>query len=66
MEIIKSMVYGGLIEAIASLGIVSSAAGADAATCKCFGFFLSAADYQKNLTSQYCEIISLTFSDSLL
>ncbi|XP_057469608.1 LOW QUALITY PROTEIN: membrane protein of ER body-like protein [Actinidia eriantha] len=32
LEIIKSMVYGGLIEAIASLGIVSSAAGADAAT----------------------------------
>ncbi|XP_057462676.1 membrane protein of ER body-like protein isoform X5 [Actinidia eriantha] len=31
LEIIKSMVYGGLIESIASLGIVSSAAGADAA-----------------------------------
>ncbi|KAH7853917.1 hypothetical protein Vadar_008055 [Vaccinium darrowii] len=32
VEIIKSMVYGGLIESITSLGIVSSAAGADAST----------------------------------
>ncbi|GFZ15994.1 hypothetical protein Acr_25g0004030 [Actinidia rufa] len=32
LEILKSMVYGGLIESIASLGIVSSAAGADATT----------------------------------
>ncbi|XP_057966011.1 membrane protein of ER body-like protein isoform X3 [Malania oleifera] len=31
-EILKSIVYGGLIESIASLGIVTSAAGADADT----------------------------------
>ncbi|KAL7003709.1 hypothetical protein U1Q18_004857 [Sarracenia purpurea var. burkii] len=32
LEIIKSLVYGGLIESLTSLGIVSSAAGADTAT----------------------------------
>lgn len=32
LEIIKSIVYGGLVESIASLGVVSSAAGSDAAT----------------------------------
>ena len=41
LDVIKSIVYGGLIESITSLGIVSSAAGADAATCKCL-IFLSA------------------------
>lgn len=34
IEVIKSVVYGGLGESIASLSIVSSAAGGDAATCK--------------------------------
>lgn len=43
VEIIKSMVYGGLIESITSLGIVSSAAGADASTCKSFRFSFSCA-----------------------
>lgn len=33
-EILKSIVYGGLLESITSLGVVSSAAGAGAATCK--------------------------------
>lgn len=33
-EILKSMVYGGLVESIASLGVVSSAAGGGAAACK--------------------------------
>lgn len=37
-EIIKSIVYGGLTEAITSLGIVTSAASADTATCKWFLF----------------------------
>ncbi|KAI7994882.1 Membrane protein of ER body 1 [Camellia lanceoleosa] len=32
LDVIRSIVYGGLIESITSLGIVSSAAGADAAT----------------------------------
>ncbi|KAG5558962.1 hypothetical protein RHGRI_008796 [Rhododendron griersonianum] len=32
VEIIKSIVYGGLLESITSLGIVSSAAGGDAST----------------------------------
>ncbi|XP_017254288.1 membrane protein of ER body-like protein isoform X2 [Daucus carota subsp. sativus] len=32
LEIIKSIVYGGLVESISSLGVVSSAAGSDAAT----------------------------------
>lgn len=34
-EIVKSIVYGGLIESITSLGIVSSAASSGAAPCKC-------------------------------
>ena len=33
-EIVKSMVYGGLVESITSLGIVTSAASGDATTCK--------------------------------
>lgn len=32
VDIIKSIVYGGLVESITSLGVVSSAAGADTAT----------------------------------
>lgn len=39
-DILKSIVYGGLVESIASLGVVSSAAGGGAATCK-FSDFLS-------------------------
>lgn len=35
-HILKSIVYGGLIESILSLGLVSSAAGSDATTCMCF------------------------------
>jgi hypothetical protein len=35
-DILKSIVYGGLIESITSLGIVLSAAGAGAAPSKCF------------------------------
>lgn len=34
VEILKSIVYGGLIEAITSLGVISSAAGSGASTCK--------------------------------
>lgn len=33
-EILKSIVYGGLMEVIASLSIVASAAASDTATCK--------------------------------
>ena len=40
-EILKSIVYGGLIESITSLGVVSSAAGAGAGTCKYQFFFIS-------------------------
>lgn len=40
-EIMKSIVYGGLIESITSLGVVSSAAGAGADTCKFSLFFPS-------------------------
>lgn len=35
-EILKSIVYGGLVESITSLGVVSSAAAAGSAPCKCF------------------------------
>jgi len=35
-EILKSIVYGGLVESITSLGVVSSAASSGAAPCKCF------------------------------
>ncbi|KAJ6887636.1 hypothetical protein NC652_028791 [Populus alba x Populus x berolinensis] len=38
-EILRSIVYGGLIESITSLGVVSSAAGAGAGTCKYQNFF---------------------------
>lgn len=34
-EILKSIVYGGLVESITSLGIVSSAASSGATPCKC-------------------------------
>lgn len=34
-DILKSIVYGGLVESITSLGVVSSAAGAGTKTCKC-------------------------------
>lgn len=37
-EVLKSIVYGGLIESITSLGIVSSAVGSGAAPCKRFSF----------------------------
>lgn len=37
-EILKSIVYGGLTEAITSLSVVTSAASADAATCKSSDF----------------------------
>ena len=40
-EILKSIVYGGLIESITSLGVVSSAAGAGADTGKFSLFFPS-------------------------
>lgn len=33
-DVLKSIVYGGLAESIASLGVVSSAAAADASTCE--------------------------------
>lgn len=34
IEVIKSLVYGGLAESITSLSVVSSAAGSGATTCK--------------------------------
>lgn len=34
-DILKCIVYGGLVESITSLGVVSSAAAAGASTCKC-------------------------------
>lgn len=34
LEVLKSIVYGGLIESITSLGVVSSAAGAESSTLK--------------------------------
>lgn len=37
-EILKSNVHGGLVESITSLGIVSSAASAGSAPCKCSSF----------------------------
>ena len=45
-EILKSLVYGGLIELITSLGVVTSAASADATTCK----------YLATLSLSLCEI----------
>lgn len=33
-DVLKSIVYGGLIESITSLSVVLSAAGTDASTCK--------------------------------
>ena len=34
-EILRSIVYGGLVESITSLGIVASAASSGATPCKC-------------------------------
>lgn len=34
-DVLKSIVYGGLVELIASLGIISSAAGSNSTTCEC-------------------------------
>lgn len=34
IEVVKSIVYGGLAECITSLSIISSASGGGAATCK--------------------------------
>ena len=39
LDIIKGIVYGGLVESITSLGVISSAAGADASTGKFCRFF---------------------------
>ncbi|XP_047321477.1 uncharacterized protein LOC124925497 isoform X10 [Impatiens glandulifera] len=41
LDIVKSIVYGGLIESITSLGIVSSAVGADAATLNIFALSIA-------------------------
>ncbi|XP_071701997.1 membrane protein of ER body-like protein isoform X2 [Rutidosis leptorrhynchoides] len=41
LEIVKSVVYGGLMELIASLSVVSSAVGADAATVNVFALGLA-------------------------
>ena len=35
LDILKSIVYGGLAESITSLGVVTSAAATGATTCKC-------------------------------
>lgn len=40
-EILKSIVYGGLVESITSLGVVSSAAASGTAPCKNFSLSLS-------------------------
>lgn len=42
LEIVKCIVYGGLIEAITSLGIVSSAAASDADTSKLLRLYFDA------------------------
>lgn len=34
LDVLKSIVYGGLIESLTSLGVVSSAAASGASTCK--------------------------------
>lgn len=41
IEILKSTVYGGLVESITSLGIVTSAASAGSSPCKCSYFMRS-------------------------
>ena len=46
-DILKSIVYGGLLESIASLTVVTSAAGADATACKflCISHTISKTPY---------------------
>lgn len=34
-DVLKSVVYGGLVELITSLGVISSAAGSNSTTCEC-------------------------------
>lgn len=36
VDIIKAIVYGGLVECITSLSVITSAAGGDATTCEFF------------------------------
>lgn len=58
LEIIKSIVYGGLVESITSLGVVSSAAGSDSPTCK-FLYLLCCTYVLDNLHTliQSCQYI---------
>ena len=61
-EILRSIVYGGLIESITSLGVVTSAASANATTCKCLEFLFCFLFYYTGEKAQYTfEIIATTF-----
>ncbi|KAG9155767.1 hypothetical protein Leryth_004021 [Lithospermum erythrorhizon] len=51
IEIIKSIVYGGLVESITSLSVVSSAAGGGAATCKFSYYLISLGTYTSHVTA---------------
>lgn len=64
--ILKSIVYGGLAESIASLGVVSSAAGGGAATCK-FSDLFPAEIYQLkfNFYNHLVKLYSMHFMSGL-
>lgn len=59
-DVLKSIVYGGLVESIASLGVVSSAAGGGAATCKLSDFSFPAKILRRrfNILSCFCFRLS--------
>lgn len=60
LEIVKSLVYGGLNESIASLSVVTSAASAAASTCTCLLFF-SPTVISLCLDISVYEIVATTF-----
>lgn len=63
-EMLKSIVYGGLVESITSLGVVSSAASSGAAPCKCFHLSLTGGGLMVN--SLHNIVISICVNSFLL
>ncbi|RDX67821.1 Membrane protein of ER body-like protein, partial [Mucuna pruriens] len=64
LEILKSIVYGGLIESLASLSVITSAASADATTCRtcCFHFIFLPFLF-KIILEVHMNIVALAFAN---
>lgn len=63
LDILKSIVYGGLAESITSLGVVTSAAATGATSCKCSFMSISSVLFMTFIIKQMvfclflCEIV---------